>query len=71
MFDPIEYDLHQHLLQIDNEQAEAEWIENNNEKSKKETMCKPDYIEYLERMKKTFNKRARHYEKRRQKGFTN
>lgn len=28
MFDPVEHDLHNHLLQIDAEQAEAEWIEN-------------------------------------------
>lgn len=43
----------------------VEWLKNNNDKSKKELMCREDYIEYLKRIKVIFNKRARYYKKRR------
>lgn len=47
----------------------VEWLENNNERSKKDTLCRKDYIEYLERIKRIFRKRARYYKKRRGIGY--
>ncbi len=37
----------------------VEWLRNYNEPSKKELMCRVDYIEYLKRIKKIFAKRYR------------
>ena len=42
----------------------VQWLNDNNEKSKKELMCRNGYIEYLKRIKRIFAKRQRQCAKR-------